>query len=108
MLAGGAVAALLLIGIGSACALRNGFKTYAKARSLASHPVFVQGRTLSMIAASYQMRGEELTALVARAFAAMEQIAQALAMLRDIFTPSSPLLRSDSEAHASRVQSRGN
>jgi len=102
---GGALAAVLMIGIGSACAARNGIRAYTKARALASHPVLVQVRNLSTIATSVQVRGAELAGLVARAFVALERIAQALAMVRDIFTRSS---RFDPEAHASHVQNPGN
>lgn len=102
---GGALAASLMIGVGSACAARNGMKAYTKARALVSHPVLVQARSLSTISTSIHVRGEELGGLVARAFVALERITEALAMLRDIFTRSS---RYDPEAHSSRVRNSGN
>lgn len=105
MIGGGGLAAALLIGIGSVYAARNGLRVYTKARALASHPVLVQVRDLSTVASSIQGRGEELAVLAARAFAALERISQALAMLRDIFKRSS---RRDPEVHASRVQNPGN
>ena len=103
---GGALAAALMIGIGAACLARNGLRAYAKARTVAAHPVLVHVRDMSAIAASLQGHGEEIAGLVARAFAALERISQALAMLRDLFTRSSS--RSDSEAQASRVRTAGN
>jgi hypothetical protein len=102
---GAALAAALMIGIGSVCAARNGLRAYTKARALAAHPVLVQVRDLSTISTSMQVRGEALAGLVARAFAALERISQALAMLRDMFTRSS---RCDPEVHTSRVQNPGN
>ena len=96
IIGGGAVAAVLMIGIGVVCAARNGMQVYVKARVLASRPIFKHMRDFSAIGSSFQARGEELTVLLTRAFAALERISQALTMLRELVT------------RASRVRNPGN
>jgi hypothetical protein len=96
IIGGGAAAAVLAAGVGVVCAVRNGVLVYAKVRILASRPIFRQMRDFSAIGASFQARGEEVTALLTRAFIALERISQALTLLRELVT------------RASRVRNPGN
>jgi hypothetical protein len=103
---GGLVAAVAMMGIGFARVAIIGLRTYAKVRVVVAHPVLVQIRSFSAFARLGD-RGEELTALLARAFAALDRITQALSMLREVFTSPSRFLRV-AVSRASRAQTPGN